>query len=221
MALTTSPLSAPSIAGDGDSCPSLSDRFRSFHELLPRVQNNKQQESHHHRQPASFSEHSFLDLLAVSCSEPRSPSDSLYVHLSGRRNRFARRSSKQHLRHRFLHPSKTGHTPTELPAHPTSTVSVDGETRAEPAMATVTSTTTPTRAADTSFTAADQGRRRHHHQGRFFTRGERIGARLRGSDGLLHKAILVPVLVLLAVPAAVLTCPICVFIVVKNSFQAS
>lgn len=219
MTLTTSPLSDPSLAGDGDSCPSLSDRFRAFHELLPRVQNNQQQESHHHRQPASFSEHSFLDLLAVSCADPRSPSDSLYVHLSGRRNRFTRRSSKQHLRHRFLYHSKTSHAPTELPAHPTSTVSVDGETQAEPAMATVTSTT-PIRAADTTFTAADQGRRRHH-QGRFFTRGERIGARLRGPDGLLHKAILVPVLVLLAVPAAVLTCPVCVFIIVKNSFQAS
>ncbi|OJD31880.1 uncharacterized protein BKCO1_43000101 [Diplodia corticola] len=214
------------LKGDGLEPSRLSRRYRSLCELLPRIQSSKQRKS------AYLSDESLATALAAYRPHHiHTSSDSLHVNLDGSsskrfyccrsrsRRRRHRRSSSQKKHRRFLRALKK----TQLPAtsSPSATLSIDVDDKGAGGPDLATPTSSCTSASSCSSTDQEGGsttpqRRRNP------TRRERIEARLHGigDNPLLYKGIVVPVLALLAVPAAVLTCPICAYVVARNSWQA-
>ncbi|KAF4303971.1 hypothetical protein GTA08_BOTSDO07846 [Botryosphaeria dothidea] len=125
---------------------------------------------------------------------PRRSSDSMFV-LTGRRHR----------RLRFSQPKSSDKSAWRSKAKP---LQADGSP--EPALSS----------SSASSSSSSRPWRKRKYRKLHTSRGERIGRRLHDHDAFLHKVLVTPVLVLLAVPVAVLTCPLCVFVVVRNSIVA-
>lgn len=192
-----SPLSTPSAqmttpSFSSSSTSRLSQRFRSLHELLPRVATA----CHHHHEPDLFTHDSILD------PHPRRSSDSMFV-LTGRRHHHCRiKPREKPHRLRFSQPKSSDKSAWCSKAKPPQ---ADGS---------------PEPAPSSSSSSSSRPWRKRKYRKLHTSRGERIGRRLHDHDAFLHKVLVTPVLVLLAVPVAVLTCPLCVFVVVRNSIVA-
>ncbi|EKG21012.1 hypothetical protein MPH_01641 [Macrophomina phaseolina MS6] len=150
---------------------------------------------------------------------PRRSSDSLFVLTSHQHLPNITPNTKPH-RHLFPQPNSNNHDKKKEMAiqypHNSQPLTTDGP--AEPSTSSLFSLPRQRQRRRRATKRARQTQQQHKNKNT--TRAERIGRRLRNPDALLHRALVTPLLVLFAVPVAVLTCPICAVIVVRNTLVA-